>query len=494
MRRKRFYIVALIVFLLPLVLPSLACQQGGSGDLGPTIFQAWNNVREWFIMSGANNRIEKIRKGDAAILVVDDNGTPVRGARIYFEQLNHEFLFGSGMLPLTKNGPNAVNQDWAEAYTALFNYGTLPCYWDSYEPKEGQTSESLLMSMADWARKRGIVTKGHPLIWANSMPPWAPVSIDDMQRAQEKRVKDTVSKLCGMIDYWDVVNEPTMGPRVNNALGNWMNARTPQVACADALGWSRSACPKASLIINDYRTDIDFRDLLQNIVRQRGRFDAVGIQSHMHRGNWPLYQVWDICERFKDLDVPLHFTEVTVLSGSPRTGIDTARQPSDWPSTKEGEMAQAEYVEKFYTLLFSNPSVQAITWWDFSDLDAWQGAPAGLLRKDMSQKPAYSRLLKLIHDTWWSRGNVYTGDDGIATIRGFHGFYKLNIEKEDKRAEAQLYIARGLDNKLRVQLTGYKQKPPTPLYEMIWPYAVAALIIVLLVLIFRWIAQIRRRI
>jgi hypothetical protein len=57
-----------------------------------------------------------------------------------------------------------------------------------------------------------------------------------------------------------------------------------------------------------------------------------------------------------------------------------------------------------------------------------------------------------------------------------------------------LYIARGLDNKLKVQLAGYKQQPPTPLYEMIWPYAVAALIIVLLVLIFRWIAQIRRRI
>jgi hypothetical protein len=151
-------------------------------------------------------------------------------------------------------------------------------------------------------------------------------------------------------------------------------------------------------------------------------------------------------------------------------------------------------VEKFYTMLFSHPSVQAITWWDLSDYGASQGAPAGLLRNDMTKKPAYNKLLALVRDNWWTRGNVYTGDDGTARLRGFYGTYKLTIEKEGKRVEAELHLAGGLDNKLKVKLTGYRQLPPTPLYLLIWPYVVAAVALTIIILIWRAIAKIRRRI
>ena len=496
-KRKIIQHIVLAMLTIALLLPAAACQQGG-GDLGMTIVQVYNNVREWIIMNGADDRIEQIRKGDASVTVVDDKGNAVRDARVYYEQQNHDFLFGSGLSPLgiKEGGPNAVNQQWAEAYTALFNYGTLPFYWASYEPVMGQTNEQLLRAMADWARKRNIVPKGHPLVWADATPSWAPPGINEIQLAEEKHVKEVAGNFCGLVEYWDVVNEPTMGPRVNSPIGNWMNDRTPAVVSADALNWARSACPTATLIINDYRTDQDFREILQNITRQKGKFDAIGLQSHMHRGNWPLYQVWDTCERFKDFDVPIHFTEVTVLSGPPKSGISTS-QPSDqtsWPSTPAGELAQAEYVEKFYTLLFSHPSVGAITWWDFSDNGAWQGAPAGLLRADMSKKPAYDRLLKLVRAKWWSFGNVYTDMEGKTSFRGFYGPYKIIVEKEGKRAEATLHLTRGIDNEVEVQLTGYIQEPPTPLRDQLWPYAVAVVVMALAALIIRWIMQIRRRI
>ena len=492
MNRRCFHILALAVMAVSLLLPAAACQSPGA-DAVSVIQQAYNGVREWFIMQGAGDRIEKIRKGDGTILVLDENNVPVRGARVYYEQQSHDFLFGTSLALLAKNGPTAVNQSWAEACSAIFNYGTAPFNWDSYEATQGQTSATMLKMIAEWTKKHGITLKGHPLIRADSLPSWAPIAAGDMQKAQEKRVRETVGEFCGMIDYWDVVDEPTMGAGVNNPLGNWMAAQKPVTVCADALAWARSACPTATLIIGDFRTDQDFRDLLQGIIRQKGKFDAIGIQSHMHRGNWPLYQVWDTCERFKDFEVPIHFSEVTVLSGSPKTGISSG-QPSEWPSTPEGEIAQADYVEKFYIMLFSHPSVQAITWWDLSDYGAWQGAPAGLLRQDMTKKPVYNRLLDLIRNKWWSRGNAYTGDDGTARIRGFYGTYKIIIEKEGKRAESSLHIAGGLDNRLKVKLAGYRQPPPTPLYEMIWPYVLAAAVITLIVLIGRWIARIRRRI
>lgn len=496
-KRRNIHILALAILTITMIFPAAACQQG-SGDLGMTLAQWYNNAREWFIMNGANDRIDKVRKGEVSVAVVDDKGTPVRDARVYFEQVTHDFLFGSNLSPLgnIQGGPNAVDQKWAEAYTSLFNYGTLPFYWDSYEPKQGQNNEQALRAMADWARKRGVTAKGHPLVYADNVPSWAPPGVNEMQYTQEKRIKEITGNFCGLVDYWDVVNEPTQGARANNAVGNWMNAKTPVTVCTDALGWVRSSCPKSTLIINEYRTDQDFRDVLQNIIRQKGKFDAIGLQSHMHRGNWPLYQVWDTCERFKDFDVPLHFTEVTVLSGTPKTGISTSttKQQLDWPTTAAGEAAQAGYVEKFYTMLFSHPSVTAITWWDLSDKGAWQDAPAGLLRADMSKKPAYDKLYNLVRKTWWSSGNAYTNMEGNTSFRGYYGSYKMIIEKEGKRSEATLYLTKGIDNKLKVQLKGYIQKPPTPLYEMIWPYVVALVILVIAILIIRWVMKMQRRI
>lgn len=79
---------------------------------------------------------------------------------------------------------------------------------------------------------------------------------------------------------------------------------------------------------------------------------------------------------------------------------------------------------RFYTVLFSHPAVEAITWWDFSDQGAWQGAPAGFVREDMSPKPAYQALLKLIKDKWWTRTEVEIGSQGEARFRGFYGDYR----------------------------------------------------------------------
>ena len=59
----------------------------------------------------------------------------------------------------------------------------------------------------------------------------------------------------------------------------------------------------------------------------------------------------------------------------------------------EHEAQQAQEVEDLYRVLFSHPSVEGITWWDFSDQGAWMKAPAGLLRKDMSPRPAYLATL-----------------------------------------------------------------------------------------------------
>ena len=122
-------------------------------------------------------------------------------------------------------------------------------------------------------------------------------------------------------------------------------------------------------------------------------------------------------------------------------------QVSAWPSTSEGEQRQAQEVVLHYKTLLANPAVEAITWWDLSD-GGWLNAPAGLLHRDHSRKPAYDELLKLIKGEWWlSPTRMMTDGDGRLRFIGFLGEYEISIGKQiyefsvQKRDEALIHIS-----------------------------------------------------
>ena len=77
---------------------------------------------------------------------------------------------------------------------------------------------------------------------------------------------------------------------------------------------------------------------------------------------------------------------------------------------------------------------------------------AGFLRKDMSPKPAYERLMELVKGKWWTEIEGRTGSDGELKLRGFYGRYRVElqtlqgerriIETELKRGEENLWVFR----------------------------------------------------
>ena len=163
------------------------------------------------------------------------------------------------------------------------------------------------------------------------------------------------------------------------------------------------------MVSGEYRSDEFAENKYSGSVPLRANgqlmFDVIGIQSHMHQGMWTLAEVWRVCDMYSRLGLPIHFTETTLVSGAFLGRDDTRRDARGrtlgdnelWgESTRELEDRQAALVERFYTTLFAHPAAEALTWWDFSDFNAWKRAPAGLLRKDMSPKPAYEKLRELI--------------------------------------------------------------------------------------------------
>ncbi|MGA1237343.1 MAG: endo-1,4-beta-xylanase, partial [Limisphaerales bacterium] len=400
----------------------------------------------------AAGAIPRLRTSAVTARIVDGNALPLHGTQIQITQLEHAFPFG---VTAFRWGPEPTPTDplqaaYRQRLTDLFNAATLGFYWHTYEPSPGRPNHDYTDAVAKSCLAHCLRLKGHPLAWANLPDPsWLPDQPADIRQASLARTRDLVSRFKGRIDTWDVINEPSLLMWANTRLGDWAQSVGSQSYVRQHLEAAREANPTATLLVNEVLTQYPVYPLLDALrdADDRPLYDGVGLQSHMHMEPWSLTGVWKLCNRYAQLGVPLHFSEVTVLSGE--------RLPGDqWgPSRFEYEILQRDYVPQLYTLLFGHPAIQSITWWDLSDRAAWKGAAAGLLRDDMSPKPAYEQLLDLIKRQWWTRVEGRTNPHGEFQFRAFHGRHRITLTTLQGRQFQQEFSSHpGRDTHLEIQL------------------------------------------
>ncbi len=405
------------------------------------------------ILDQVDARIEKYRMGSAALRLLGPDGKLFkRDSTVSIEQKQHKFLFGCNIFKLNRCRTADDNTAYAERFSGLLNFATLPFYWWNYERRRGMPDDDRTEEIVRWCNAHNVTTKGHPLAWNYAQPPWLPREPDSAMQLQFKRIERCVQRFKNKVDIWDVVNEATHYDRPG------CKERAPILTEAirrmgvgayvrESFKSARKANPKATLLINDYRTDPSYAEkVISQLVDDSGQplYDVIGIQSHMHGGYWGAQRTWAACERFAKFGKPLHFTETTVVSGP--------RNSSGWTTTPDGEKRQAEQVAEFYRVLFSHPAVEAITWWDFTDQNAWQRAPAGLVRNDMSPKPAYNELEKLIKDKWWTQTETPISDGGQARFRGFLGQYEVAASIDGRKLTGTFRLDKTKKQTIDVQL------------------------------------------
>jgi GH35 family endo-1,4-beta-xylanase len=377
--------------------------------------------------------IQRHRTAEITLTVVDEDGRPLSNCPVEVQQTRHRFLFGCNAYRLFQIEDPELQRAYEERFSDLLNFATLPFYWGSYEPQPGEPRAESRHEMARWCSAHGIRPKGHPLCWHEvPAPSLDDASVEEVETRQMERIEREVSEFAGEIDTWDVLNEGVVMPTEQ-----WSDAPVGRL-CGEigavelikrCFERARAANPDATLLLNDYIVTEDYADLIEQCLDAGVEIDVIGIQSHQHAGYWGAEKAWEVCERFARFDLPLHFTETTLVSGRLKTDDDWKNRDRDWPTTPEGEARQAEQTVEFYRTLFSHPAVEAITWWDFSDYGAWMGAPAGFLRKDMTPKPAYTALHELIKDKWWTGPLKLTTDaEGHVRFRGYRGSYRLSVD------------------------------------------------------------------
>jgi len=381
-------------------------------------------AREREIVAQTQSAIDKHRKADATLRVVDAAGQPVVAARVSVEQIRHDFLFGCNIYSFDRYRNQAQNEDYKKRFEELFNYATVGFYWRWYETERGKPQYEYTDKVVDWCHQRGIRLKGHPLLWGTEagIPVWS--QGQPSPEIQRQRVTEIMQRYQGKIEFWEVVNEP---------------AHLPHLAIDEPYRWARAADPRAYLIVNDYYVLADgyppFVQLLNKAKQDNVPFDGIGIQAHEPRTmRFPLDRVQRIFDHYASLEKELHITEYTPASSGQQ--ITGSHLQGSWD-----EAAQADYAIKFYKVAFAHPAMRAITWWDLSDQGSWLPG-GGMLRKDMSPKPVYEGLRQLIHEHWKTKTSGATDDSGRFAFRGFYGDYRVVIDGPDGRVEITLRLAK----------------------------------------------------
>ena len=408
---------------------------------------SWNDPAE---KERVQNNIEKYRKGDAAITILDKNGKPLRNATLNIQQQTHEFLFGSNLFVLHQLATPELNRKYESAFTHLFNFATMPFYWRELEPEQNhlrfkEGSDSIWRrpppdELVKWCKAHQIVIKGHQLLYVKRkfMPDW--ISANDSNKLKAlagKRMTQLAERYGKDVSIWDAVNEEM--------------ARIAKPAQWDAvphdfLSWAfkkaDSLFPKTTqLLINDetktshYSTQ-NYVDMVQGLLGQHVRVDGIGIQFHMLQPdkflNGEIYTPEVMHHAYQQLSTfgkPLWITEITI----PTKG-------------NNGLQDQATIVTNIYKLWFSEPEMKGITWWNLGDGTAF-GAEnnfyGGLLDSAMNPKPSYKVLDQLINHEWKTNLSVKTDANGNVKFRGFHGKYSILVKKGNKTEKFNFQLESG---------------------------------------------------
>lgn len=387
------------------------------------------------------------RKATAKIGFKGTDGKPLADTDVRVKLVNHKFMFGCGAFDFTPpqemldlygtpdfkpEAPFEKFEELSSKWMGLFNYGTMHFYWGGYEPEEGRTLYDERMKTARFFKEHGVKIKGHPLCWHTACANWL-LDYDNptILSKQLDRINRDVTAFKGVIDIWDVINEVVIMPvydRYDNPITRICKDLGRIKLVKEVFDAAKAANPDAVLLINDFNLSESYRILIDGMLNAGVPLSAIGIQTHQHQGYMGREKLEDILERYSFFGLPLHFTENTLISGElmPPEIVDLNDfQPGAWPSTPEGEERQKNEWREMYEILFGHPLVEAITGWDFAD-GAWLNAPGGFVRKDLSLKPSYLELKKMIKEEWTTDITVHTDSEGYAEVTGFMGEYEAS--------------------------------------------------------------------
>ena len=372
----------------------------------------------------AAERIDRIRKADLRIVVTDNEGRPVPGAKVAVRMQRHEFGFGTAIRSdWIVGGDSPDHERYREVLKKYFNKAVFEDdikwhNWIDRSPNGKKRREQVLAAL-DWLEAQDITPRGHVMVWPSwpRVPDFVRDLGDDppkLRQAILDHIADQTSVLGRRLAEWDVINESYAHNDVMNVLGRGAMVEWFQAA--------HKGAPDVKLFYNDYvmfdgegpgSPSQYFYDTIKYLQENGAPIGGIGEQGHFGGSPPPPTRVLKVLDRFGELGLPIQITEFD---------IDT----SDLAT-------QVTYTRDFLTAVFSHPAVSGVMCWGFWEGRHWKPR-ATFWSKDWQLRPNGEVWVELTTKKWWTNVDLETTDDGAAVVRGFRGDYEVIVTSPDGKS------------------------------------------------------------
>jgi len=400
----------------------------------------------------ARQDIERYRKGDATLQVVDENGKPLENAGVTVAQTSHDFMFGASLDQIRQLDPYELLRP------AGVNLALISLYWSETEPSLGHynldTWSTLgLASLKDKGIRVGaeilVNLERGPETWDTGL---ISLGYEDLKAKIHEHASKIALHYADYVDYWIVTGNPN---NAESSLGFTMEQNLELIRIAVAA--VRSADPTAEVLLkfdtpcgwNDGPSYTGLGEFPVDQFTYASRLDQYGIDHDGIALSFKYGSLWETgpgtyenmrrgvaAHPFRDLGSISRLLDSYVALSEP-IHVTEFNAPSNftsdwgyWHSRSWDEELQAEWVERFYTIAFSKPLVREITYHNVID-ETFQEAGQGLLEADYSPKRSFYTLKQLVTHNWTTRLLTTTDADGQVEFRGFAGDYNITISTND---------------------------------------------------------------
>ncbi|MGO9566989.1 MAG: endo-1,4-beta-xylanase [Desulfomonilaceae bacterium] len=386
----------------------------------------------------ALDRIERIRKADFAVNVVDAAGKPVRDATVQIRMRRHAFEFGSAVTAKLL-GVNTEDAETIRKYfkdyggvesiltyrkivETLFNKTTFEndlkiIPWnDSQSNRSSVYRKDWTDRALNWLNRRDIKVRGHWIAcgFLDELPP-------EIMHAPKHQVRtylfanmrQRVKSVGDRIKEWDAINHIVgSGETLETLFGS------PDIY-VDIMKESKKLAPEASLWVNegfilpDGRRRDPYERVIRYLIDHDAAPDGIGFMGHFDRLSLtPPDELTEVFDRFARLIPRLQVTELDVDVG-------------------DDEQLQADYLRDAMTVAFSNEACRGIVIWGFWENRIYKPS-AELYRSDWSLKPAGAMWRDLVFRQWWTDVHGSTDRNGVYKQRGFLGQYEITATMNER--------------------------------------------------------------
>lgn len=382
----------------------------------------------------AEQRIDKHRKSDLDIKVVNKKGKNIRGAQVEINMLKHSFGFGTATHYDYLLGEEQDNERYREYFLKYFNKTATErgLRWENWFNLKAEEQKKLryeMDTMFSWFSQHNIPVRGHHLIWAK---------IDD--RKQPLHLKGDIESITSeyfqfqswLMDW--VGNRVTEWDAINHIAGDQAG---PGKTYADYYGFeiwadvirkARLTTPGVEMWVNEgaiipmgRRID-KYLEIIEFLNQNNASPDGIGFMAHFRESSLtPIDEVYKRMDLFAEKVPSLQLTEFDVEVG-------------------KDEELQADYFRDILTISFSHPAMKGIVLWGFWEGRHWR-PDAALWRKDWSIKPAGQAWIDLIYDEWWSNEKGTSDSEGRFSSRIFHGEHEVIVKYKGKETRQIINIS-----------------------------------------------------